>query len=148
MKILFLDCDGVLNTKYATTLLSLSKPKLKLLRQIIADTGCKLVLSSTWRLHEDAKAKLARAGLEFYGMTPRWHEVEELSPHEVKRGHEIQWWLDRHPEVERYCIVDDDSDMLDSQLRYFVQTEMEYGLTKGLAYRIIWKLKHGVEKIL
>ena len=59
------------------------------------------------------------------------------------RGDEIQDWLDRYPEVTGYCILDDDSDMLDSQLRNFVQTDMDYGLTDALAYRAVQILNRG-----
>ena len=56
-----------------------------------------------------------------------------------ERGDQIQRWLDSH-DVEKYAIVDDDSDMLDHQLRYFIQTEMMYGLTDNLAYRLAYIL--------
>ena len=44
-----------------------------------------------------------------------------------------------HPErVIRYCIVDDDSDMLYDQRNYFVQTNAYgSGLTKRLANKVI-----------
>jgi hypothetical protein len=32
------------------------------------------------------------------------------------RGEEIKAWLHQHPEVTRYAIVDDDSDMLPEQV--------------------------------
>jgi hypothetical protein len=44
------------------------------------------------------------------------------------RGKEIDRWLKDHPEVEQYCIVDDDSDMLEEQMPYFVKTTYKEGL--------------------
>ena len=53
------------------------------------------------------------------------------------RGHEIQLWLDEHPEVRRYAILDDDDDMLEHQTPNFFQASCETGLTEELADRIV-----------
>lgn len=46
------------------------------------------------------------------------------------RGSEIQKWLDKQTEPYRYVILDDDNDMLDSQLPYFIQTDwLKWGLS-------------------
>lgn len=46
------------------------------------------------------------------------------------RGSEIQEWLDKQTEPYRYVILDDDSDMLDWQLPYFIQTDwLKWGLS-------------------
>ena len=50
------------------------------------------------------------------------------------RGLEIQEWIDKH-NPEKYCIVDDDNDMLPHQI--FVQTNGKYGLDKDTAFEII-----------
>jgi len=70
----------------------------------------KIVVSSTWRLGETVEslkkilfpAKLVADAV--ISVTPRlaWG---------IERGLEIQDWLDRHPEVTRFVIVDDDDDM-------------------------------------
>ena len=52
------------------------------------------------------------------------------------RGEEIQRWLDAHPGIEQYVIVDDDSDMLDSQKEHFVNTDPEHGLTERMMYKV------------
>ena len=46
------------------------------------------------------------------------------------RGGEIQTWLDAHPEVDNYVIIDDDAVMLDKQLFHFVETNYEDGITE------------------
>lgn len=53
------------------------------------------------------------------------------------RGHEIEKWLDEHDYIDRYVIVDDDSDFLPSQMKYFVQTDGRVGLTMENAEKII-----------
>ena len=56
-------------------------------------------------------------------MTPRLVEIPE-GKHRIGRGDEIQYWLDHHKnEYNTYVILDDDSDMLPSQLNNFVQTD-------------------------
>jgi hypothetical protein len=41
----------------------------------------------------------------------------------VTRGQQIQAWLEKHPEVTRYAIIDDNSDMTEEQLEHhFVHT--------------------------
>ena len=40
----------------------------------------------------------------------------------VRRGSEIKAWLDMHPEVKKYVIIDDDGDMLEEQMSNFVMT--------------------------
>ncbi len=128
---------------------ALNRNRLRLLQRIVEETGCEILLSSTWRNDVYALRRLKRVlgyrGIKIKDVTVNLHRGEDGK--RFYRGHEIQEYLDRHPEIETYVIVDDDSDMLDSQLRNFVQTDGEIGLTNTLAYRIIYKLNNGVEHI-
>lgn len=45
------------------------------------------------------------------------------------RGDEIQHYLDNHPEVEAYAILDDSSDMLEHQLPFFAHCDANDGMT-------------------
>lgn len=146
MKILMLDCDGVLNTSNNHSLWGLSRPCLRQLERIVKETDCKIVLSSTWRILSETRQflikKLRYRNLYLFGYTPQLGGTEIFDKNDeylrrACRGDEIQSWLDAHPEVENYVIVDDDSDMLDSQLPNFVQTTMENGLTEEKASEII-----------
>ena len=105
MKVVFLDVDGVLNDAVTTKDLMNDLPKkdhLDCLKMIIDATGAKIVLSSTWRLFPGArnvvKSALRTVELEFIDKT------EELRD----RASEIQEWLSRHPEVEKFVILDDE----------------------------------------
>lgn len=100
--------------------------------------GVKIVVSSTWRLGEtpETLAKILHpskiVGDAIIDTTPsfRWIKGnQELG--KATRGHEIQDWLDRHPEVTHYVIIDDDRDMLDSQRDNFVNTSSLHGFLHG-----------------
>jgi hypothetical protein len=152
VKVLFLDVDGVLNHAGC---MPLCKARMfdpaccDLIRQVVAETDCSIVVSSTWRLGEtleSLKAKLFTCGLavtdRIIGMTPDLVTPRIKGPdgepliYERVRGHEIGAWLDDHPEVTRYVIVDDDSDMAE-HLPRLVRTTWKAGLEKAHARRII-----------
>lgn len=150
MKIIFLDVDGVLNMHNSGGLYALNRNRLRLLQKLVDETGAKIVLSSTWRKDEKGLNKL-RSVLKYRGLAI--HDVtldlaEQPNGERAYRGNEIQEWLDRHPEVVNYVILDDDSDMRDSQLRNFVQTDGMIGLTETLVYRAIQILNSGIRKIV
>lgn len=72
------------------------------------------MLSSSWRIIVDIKKLGDAMGLPIIDKTP----VLASS-----RGNEIARWLSEHPGVEQWAIIDDDSDMLDSQRSRFVRTD-------------------------
>lgn len=133
MKVLFLDIDGVINSyrtahamggfPFTTTsedLIRFDLTAIKLIQRICEDGDIKIVLSSTWRIHRDAKQIGEDLRLPIIDATP------------IKlggtRGEEIAMWLRDHPEVTQFVIVDDDSDMLPNQQKRFVKTTIADGL--------------------
>lgn len=130
MKIVFLDFDGVLNSLSFCRafpqrgLIGLDEVAVQRVRKICFRTGAKIVVSSSWRIiHalEDLQYRLGALGLPMdwvIGVTPK---------HLKSRGHEIQTWLDEHPEVTNFVILDDDSDMAHLMDR-LIQTTFEDGL--------------------
>lgn len=133
-KILFLDIDGVVNsrgtTSFRTNLYPLDPHMAFMVGKIKLDTDCEVVLSSSWRHHPDGIEAVEKSIVKIYDKTPT---LESLGV----RGHEIKAWLDEHPEVERYAILDDDSDMLDDQLPNFFKTTFQNGLTEDIMYKVI-----------
>lgn len=140
--VLFLDVDGVLNHRAVFSPGSGPAPlcpkACERLKRLIAATGAKVVLSSTWRLGPIDNGNVAK--LRSFGVMDNAHQdwrTVEL-PHDFsksklifsRRGDEIAEWLSRHPEVTSYAIVDDDSDMLPEQKCRFVQTTFDSGLTE------------------
>jgi hypothetical protein len=161
-KIIFLDIDGVLNSvnsmiAFGTHCLNdiPSKEYVFQLNRIVSATKAKIVISSTWRVRDSYSIigmLLYAQGLTAYdphgtviGTTPRL-------PSRI-RGEEIQWYLDHINDhqslvaeqtlirVSNYIILDDDSDMLPSQMSHFLKCRNRTGLTKDIADRAIRVLK-------
>lgn len=130
MKILFLDIDGVVNCKTTSQrhrgFIGIDPYLAFMVGKIQLDTGCEIVLSSTWRLDEKSRAEVRKQVGKFIDCTPSIREKRE-------RGWEIQAWLDKHPDVTKYAILDDDSDMLEHQLPNFFKTSWEHGITPAIA---------------
>ena len=164
MKVLFLDIDGVLNSEnwfgyrlyciknnmfnevinFVNTNDERIKYKLSMiddraianLNRIIEETGCKVVLSSSWRSCVEAENTLTEYILkvkgfkyELYDVTPRlW-----FNDFSIRRGEEIKFWLDKESEkneIESFVILDDDySDILPEQMNNFIQIDGQVGLT-------------------
>jgi len=144
LKILFLDVDGVLNnpsTLWDDAHCGIDNEMLKYLKFIVLRTGCKIVLSTTWRLSDDAKTVLlhtlkTRADLNtddlVIGQTPslkkrgghRTHEIAEYLRANAYRFNVVSW-----------CAVDDLSlhkydDFSAQFLRgHFVRTDKRIGMT-------------------
>jgi len=145
MKVIFLDIDGVLNVycqdrdEYGCIFHNHLVDNLK---WVVEQTGAKIVVSSTWRLSGEKSImdmwNFRNLPGEVIGITPNLTYGPGLRTH-VPRGEEIQMWLDEHPEVTNYVIFDDDSDMLENQMKNFICTfdnidhpdsvDMGYGLT-------------------
>lgn len=131
-RIIFLDIDGVLNSTRtciatggypgeeleAKDLTRFDWIAIGLLRRLCESSGIQIVLSSSWRIIVDIKKLGDALGLPIIDKTP----VLASS-----RGNEIARWLNEHPEVEQWAIIDDDSDMLDSQRSRFVRTDGHEG---------------------
>ena len=158
MKVIFLDIDGVLNShrfykerkangwKRTEDADEICPKHVQQFNRILDATGAKVVLSSTWRkFHElpemvgilkSRGCKLA----QFIGRTPDGEtKMESGLWSSCRRGVEIQQWLDSNPGVERFVILDDDSDM-EHLLPYLVRCDGMTGLTDAEADEVIKRL--------
>ena len=143
--VLFLDVDGVLN-RCGKSNEGLMTDKCDLLAHICRMTGCKIVVSSTWRkyprLMADRLLPMFRGrGIECIGQTPEMVSERKLLDQSMlytakPRHMEISAWLATHPEVTQYAIVDDDRDADDGTGRY-VRTDSYEGLLDSLATAIM-----------
>ena len=48
----------------------------------------------------------------------------------MNRGNEIKNWLENHPDIQNYLIIDDEANILEEQKEHFVQTDINEGLTE------------------
>ena len=133
MKVIFLDIDGVLNhEQHYKWLMETDEPtplqevypysefnpkSCQLLNEIIKETGAQIVVSSSWRL--DGENRL-NSLFKHFGL-PRIYDITPVFNNRV-RGDEIKQWLSEHPNVDKYAILDDDTDMLPEQIPFFIKT--------------------------
>lgn len=129
-KVLFLDADGVINNRKTSNTdgWPIDKYMAFLVGRIVERTGCKIVLSSTWRLWPEGRSAIRRRVMPFIDVTPSLPFTQPLP-----RGREIKVWLEANPDVERYAILDDENDMLHEQMPNFFKTSFEIGLTEEIA---------------
>lgn len=123
--------------------------KWKWLSEWCNDTNTKICVSSTWKHH---------FGTEGYISTPeKWEDAFQLlgfnpgtyvgitGDRRTLRGEEIQDWLDEHPEVEDYAILDDDSDMTEEQFSKFHHSDPWFGLNPNHLYRIDMQFENKID---
>lgn len=129
-KVLFLDIDGVLNSRKTLGVYGehLSSEMVRRLNKIVKLTDCDVVLSSSWRTL--FTLEVFHAMMFNQGMTYCHKIVGKTETLSSFRGKEIKDYLDRHPEYDVYCILDDETDMLDEQKPFFIRTNWDTGLTE------------------
>ncbi len=110
MKVIFLDFNGVLDTY--ENMDEINRDNLMRLKCIVDKTNAKIVISSSLknsyyitgrfskRLQNIIK-EIESVGIEVIGITPYLKTREE----------EIKSYLSYHPEIEAFCILDDDFEM-------------------------------------
>lgn len=134
-RVCFLDYDGVVNTPMWNaegTRCSYNSPynnkvnnfqAVQWLSEACQKFGYDIVVTSTWRLDNNYKECLIngglRNGIEILGRTPRLRDVP--------RGAEIKKYIDEHPEIQYYVIVDDEADILPEQMDRFIRTNGDTG---------------------
>ena len=150
MKVMFLDFDGVMVTdRYQAQLVATNSPLrdeygskfdpvcIENLRQIIDSTDAEIVVTSTWKMTMglDVIQQLWRGRHlpgKVVGVTP------DIDP--IRRGNEIQAWLDACGEECQYAIIDD-CPILDffwkEQLPFLFKVDERTGLDEDTARKII-----------
>jgi hypothetical protein len=140
MKILFLDFDGCLNTHPVNSARKDQFNKqacinLEMLLNKVPDL--KIVVSSSWRTYG---LEAVKDVLKANGIDPR--RILDITGHEVSpdsrdhRGYQVECWLDRHPEVKNFAILDDHDDFV--PLRdHLVQTNPYVGLTQANVEKVL-----------
>lgn len=161
IKVIMLDIDGVLNSEkslhrrvkmhknkeldYAEVYYPVC-PMVSYFNKIIEHTQAKIVISSTWRLFHPlegidySKPTRFQLGLrDIFKKQGVLGDIIDVTPQTKLsgyRGNDIKEWLNNN-KVDRYVIIDDNSDMLEEQMPFFVKTDFQDGLTEEQANKAI-----------
>ena len=134
MRVIFLDFDGVLNSeRYLAASgedgVVIDPARMFLLKQIVNATGAEIVLSTSWREHWSVKAEECSStgrrihqifntfGIRILDKTPKLHTGREV---------EIRSWLDTHPQVRSFVVLDDRLLCAQRLKGHFVKTSNHY----------------------
>ena len=156
-KVIFLDIDGCLNSDKWYQNVDGRNPGnlngeegdldpecINRIIKICNETGAKVVISSDWRISwYGTIIRLGRMGLTEDYIIDKTPEYiwKCLSKHdyfmddyeekfEYSRGAEVKGWLDKHPEIENYVIIDDRCDFTEEQKQnHFVHIDAMWGIT-------------------
>lgn len=167
MKVIFLDIDGVLNSSDWNEMhqdeiregILVDKDKVRLLGQIVRNTGARIVLHSGWKFWYDAQMKplnieakrleqlLENEGTRIWGMTPDFttEEIRKNRKFSLTKAKEILEWLHKHLEVDAWIVLDD-LDLHNEQIAVRqIRTDPKMGLTEEEAMRAEKMLNAGLE---
>lgn len=150
VKICFLDIDGVLNSRYwndrhqqeISEGKHIDGDKVKLLGLLVHNTGAKLVLHSGWRFWFDNTLKplreeasnlvrlLAEENMAIHDLTPdlTTEEIRFSRKFSLVKAKEILTWLDMHPDVKAWVVLDDLNLNHDVIASHQVRTDADTGL--------------------
>jgi len=140
MKVIFLDIDGVLNTKetydnmYRNNSLGaylevpIDKFRLEYLKTIIDETDAKIVLSSSFRSFfarkENELVPISAKGRNLYNWFLKYEiDIFDVTPVNGRtREDEIKEWLISRDDVEEFIILDDDPTIFNDLSSKLIQT--------------------------
>lgn len=107
MKVIFLDINGVMDEGSTSSLRKALHPKhMAVLNEVVRASGADVVLASAYRMvHSvsDIRGIFKAAGFE--------GKVVGKTPMGMGRDAEIQTYLNEHPNIEAFVILDDASDL-------------------------------------
>ena len=137
MKILFLDIDGVLNSrKFFESQRAIRKSSsyewketddidpesVRHLNHLLKETGAKIVISSSWRVGktvDELRDLAAIVGINsslVIGKTTCAHV-------QGGRGAEIREWVKEHKDIDKFLILDDDDFDMEEMIDFMIKTD-------------------------
>ena len=135
MNVIFLDFDGVLNTTHLRSLTDIER-KVKILSYICHEYNCKIVIESSSKdLIDETTLEVKKDSwiydifklfkkynIECIGRTPNVEKkISEYSYLPMWKEDEIIKYLEMHPEIKHYCIIDDD----DTKVMHFENSDLD-----------------------
>lgn len=154
MKIIFLDIDGVLSTTKSLLLpenslllkeirntsninkkeiamkILFDKSAIMLINRLVEYSGAKIVIISNWRRNigsENTYNKLIEEGIK----KEHFFEGDYYAPYKMtsEKNHDVCFWLEKHPEVTSYIVIDDDYNVGYNYEHPQVLTKFDEGLS-------------------
>ena len=123
MNVIFLDFEGVLDTFHYNSEEDLER-RIKILAEICHEYNCKVVIEASDKdaIDEETLEVIGETswvnnifnyfnkyGIECVGRTPNViKQIGEYSYIPIWKDEEILAYLKMHPEIEHYCVIDDD----------------------------------------
>ena len=154
MKVIFLDVDGVLNSKEFFKNNQnevVDRTNVKTIRNIIDKTGAIIVMSSGWKLWFDENMMpkhqysqvlydiFCEFGIGFFDKTPDFstEEIRITKTFSHVKAEEIIAWLGEHKDVSRYAVLDD-LDLRNEEINsHLVRANALVGITEENGKRVI-----------
>lgn len=135
MKVVFLDFDGVLNSRgYLSACgevgVVINPANMEILKEIIEKTNARIVLTTSWREHWSRQAaERDNVGEEIHAVFHKYNlEIYDKTPTlPGRREGEIQHWLETHPETEQFVILDDQLLSGEFLKGHFIKTSDYFG---------------------
>lgn len=119
MKVIFLDIDGVLNNQQTNAktpvgFIGINNSLLKRFSKLVKETNARIVLSSTWKKEWHRDERFCTEDGKY--MVKKFRQQKLLIFDKIKdvngrlslRGASIMQYLENHPEVEEWVVIDDD----------------------------------------
>ena len=121
MNVIFLDFDGVLNTIHYSSDSDIEK-RIVILSEICKEYDCKIVIEASLKNTIDEKTMetsneyvnlifnlFEKYGIECIGRTPSIRKQLSTSSYTpIWKEDEILLYLQNHPDIKHYCVIDDD----------------------------------------
>ncbi len=152
-KIIFLDIDGVLNSKFwdenhqkeMSDGTLIDEDKVKLLSEIVKRTEASIVLHSGWRfwfdkniqpLREESQRLMEmfkRHQIAISDVTPDFttEEIRRTKMFGLVKAQEILAWIHEHPEVEKWIVLEDLYLLNEEVHTHQITTDSKVGLTQA-----------------
>lgn len=143
-KVLFLDIDGPMIPRRAWflqrpgTLAKTFDPiATAMVLDVLERSGAKIVISSTWTVYgpEAVASRLRAAGIDPALIHEDWTVRCQLE----KREAQIEAWLKRHPEVDRWAVLDDG----DLAIKNLVRVTVDDGMLVQHYHKLVSVLVDG-----
>lgn len=117
MKVIFLDVDGVLKEEDCNA--EFKDDCFERLKEIVDATGAEIILDSSWRIDywdfvennyqtTDSQILDLYNHFEKYGLKVAGRTDDTLRSGPDSRPSEIRRWLANQPDIDNFCIIDDD----------------------------------------